>query len=472
MITKKKSAVRLNIPATASLWYSLSNVISRGATFIFTSLFTRILSPAEYGMHSVYTSYIGIFTVLTTLEISGNAAYLGLSRFEGENKDRFISSAIGLQFFLTVASFTVYMLFRGPINGATTLTTEITLLLFLQVLINSVEGIYFAKKRYSYDYKPVVLINVVSGIISPLLAVILIRLGYGEISRITAPLAVGIAFILPIIFETLKRNRTLFSIDTWKFLLSVCLPMLPHYLALSVIAQNDKIIIAKTLGEAAVGKYSVAYSVGYMLSLLTGGLALGFAPWMIRKLKAGQIDKIKDSLSASIGTISALTLIFLVAVPEIFGFLAPSEYIAALPVIYPVSASVTFAFLSSLLTSAILCSNRATLLSKNTVLTAIISVVLSFIFIRKFGLIGGACSTFLSYLILFLLNLSTAKRLLGENLISVRALLKCISILLFFVPLLFILRGVILSRILLFFAFILIFAPDLKRCRTLLNIKK
>lgn len=469
MITKNKRLPKINLPATAALWYSAANMISRGATFIFTPLFTRVLSPGEYGIYSLYTSYMGIFTVITTLELSGNAAYIGLNKFDGQGKDKFISSALGLQFFLSASALTLYIIFKSAINRATSLTSPLTVLLFIQIFINSAEGLYFAKKRYSYDYKPVTIINIASGILSPLLALIMIRSGVGGIARITAPLIVSGAFSLHVIFEILGKGKSLYAKDVWNFLLSVCLPMLPHYLSLSVIAQNDKIIIAKMLGEASVGKYSVAYSTGYVLSLITGGLALGFTPWIIRKLKTTETKKIRDAIGASMSAICALTLVFLAAVPEIFGLLAPNEYRRAISVIYPVSASVTFAFLSSLLTSCILHFNKPRLLLKNSSASAVLSVFLSIILIRNFGYIGGACSTFLSYLIIFSLNLSTSKKLLGENPISRRALIKCISLLLFFSPLLYILRGVLASRIILLSAFVMIFAPDIKRCKNLLS---
>ena len=468
MFTKKKKLSRINLPAAASIWYSLANMISRGATFIFTPIFTRLLPPSEYGIYSLYTSYMGIFTVITTLEISGSAAYIGLSKFDGKKRDRFLCSALGFQIFLSTLAFTVYMIFRKLINSATTLPSTLTILLILQIFINSAEGLYFAKKRYSYDYKPPTLINAVSGILSPILALIMIQSGAGGVARIGAPLIVSALFTLPIIFELFKKGKSLYSTEVWKFLISMCLPMLPYHLSLSVIAQNDKIIIAKMLGSAAVGKYSVAYSVGYMLSLMTGGLSLGFSPWIIRKLKSGETKKIKDSISLSMSAICAMTLLFLTTVPEVFGFLAPAEYKDALTVIYPVSSSVVFSFLSSLLTSIILHFNKSCILLRNSLLSALLSVALSVALIRYFGYIGGACSTLISYFILFSLNLSSSKKLLGKNIIGKRTLIKSISLLLFFSPLLYVLREVVLSRIMLLLVFIIIFAPDIKRCKNLL----
>ncbi len=469
LITKNKSRLNINLPATASIWYVAANMISRGATFLFTPLLTRMLPPEEYGIYSLYTSYMGIFTVVTTLEISGSAAYRGLSKFDGEERHRFASSALGIQILLSASFFTLYMLFRSLVNGTTSLTTSLTVFLFIQVFFNSAQGIYFAKKRYSYDYKTVSLINILSGILSPILSLVMIRLGIGGEARVIAPLTVSAAFAVPIIYNLLIKGKRLYSGDVWKFILSISLPMLPHYLSLSVIAQSDKIIIAKMLGESAVGKYSVAYSAGFMLSLLTGGLTLGLTPWMMRKLKSRDIEAIKDALSAAASIICVLTLIFLAAVPEIFSFIAPLEYQEAAPAVYPVSISVIFSFLGTLLTNCILYYDKPRLVLRNSSLSAAISILSSLFLIGKFGYIGGAYSTLLSYFIFFLLNRFTCRKLAGKSIPETKNTVKNITLLLFFGSLLFILRFSLTARIILIFAFILIFTPEIKKCKSLIS---
>lgn len=468
MITENKRHSNINLPAAASLWYATANIISRGAAFIFTPLFTRMLPPDEYGLYSLYTSYMGIFTVITTLEISGSCAYRGLSKFDGEDRDRFASSALGIQILLSASFFTLYMLFRNRINGTTSLTSSLTVFLFIQVFINSAQGIYFAKKRYAYDYKTVSFINILSGILSPIFALVMIRLGAGGEARVIAPLAVSAVFAVPIISEILKKGKRLYSKDVWKFILSLSLPMLPHYLSLSVIAQSDKIIITKMLGESAVGKYSVAYSAGYMLSLLTGGLSLGLTPWMIRKLKSRDTEKIKHTLSATSSVICAFTLIFLATVPEIFGFIAPIEYREAVPSVYPVSISVIFSFLGTLLTNCILHYDRPRLVLRNSSVSAALSVLLSLFLIGRFGYIGGAYSTLISYFVLFALNCLSCRRLIGASILETKVLIKNVSILLFFGSLLFVLRFSLAARIILIFAVVIIFAPEIKNCKRLI----
>ena len=48
---------RLNAPARSSLLFTLTNLFSKGASLVFTPIFTRLLTPEEYGEYSLFSSY-------------------------------------------------------------------------------------------------------------------------------------------------------------------------------------------------------------------------------------------------------------------------------------------------------------------------------------------------------------------------------------------------------------------------------
>ena len=83
------------MPARASVWYTVCGVIERGVGFIFTPIFTRALTPEEYGLYPLYVSFMSLFTIVITLELSGNIIYRGLSKYRGR-EDEFISSTLGI----------------------------------------------------------------------------------------------------------------------------------------------------------------------------------------------------------------------------------------------------------------------------------------------------------------------------------------------------------------------------------------
>lgn len=44
--------------------YTISNLLINGISFFVLPLFTRLMSPEEYGVYGLYTSYYSIFEIL------------------------------------------------------------------------------------------------------------------------------------------------------------------------------------------------------------------------------------------------------------------------------------------------------------------------------------------------------------------------------------------------------------------------
>ncbi len=463
----KKS--RLNREAKASLWYVASNLISRGAGFLLTPIFTRLLSPEEYGIYSIYISLMGIFTVISTLEMSGAVMYRGLAKFEGEGCERFTSSVLGAQCLLSLLSVTLYLVLAPAINKLTSLGTALTLLLLIQIFINAILGIFFASRRYSGRYRSVSAVNIMTGIITPLLALILIALGYRVTARIAASLIVTGIFAIPIFRKMILHGGGVFWKKGWKLIFRLAIPMLPHYLSMSLIAQSDRIIIAHTVGEAAVGKYSAAYSIGFMLSLVSGGIQLALTPWIQKKLARGSVEKVKEAISAASRLTVLATLGFMLLLPEVFRLAVAREYFEALPVAYTVALSVIFSFLSAAAANCLLHYEKPLLITKNSVICAVISILSCIMLTHSIGYIGGAVSTLAAYALLLILNTRSLIKVAPVPLFDGKSFAKLAIFLFCGALLIFMLRASLVSRLLLFAALALISTAELPKYRKLLT---
>ncbi len=468
METLKKRLPKINIPARASIWYTASNILARGMLFIFTPIFTRILTPEEYGIYSLYTSWMGIFTVLETLEISGNLMYSGLEKHK-EQKNSYISSALGAEIIAAAVFSALFILFRRRINDITSLGTTLTLLLILQVFLNAASGIYLSSMRYLYKYKAVCFVNLSSGLLTPLLSLFLISVsGLGGLGRILSQVVISLVFTLPITVILIKKDKNIFSFEKLKYIFKNALPMLPHYLSMSVIAQSDKIVISHIFGRGSVGKYSVAYSVGFIISLITGGLYSSFSPWINRKLGSGKSDTVRDVLGKILSTLSVFVLIFLCVMPDIFPIIAGKDYRDALPAVYPTALSVIILFLINSHTSAILRLGRGKLLALSGVSGAFASVLLNILIIGKFGYVWGSVSTFLSYILLLAIDTVILKKILGADIVKTSTLVYTVIFLLSFSSILLFLSGSRLSRFIILLALILISIPKLIECKRII----
>ena len=63
----------MNKAAKATIWFVICSFFQRGITVLTTPIFTRLLNTEEYGIYSVFSSWLEIFTVIVTMRISYGA---------------------------------------------------------------------------------------------------------------------------------------------------------------------------------------------------------------------------------------------------------------------------------------------------------------------------------------------------------------------------------------------------------------
>ena len=103
----------LNVPARSSLFFTLTNLFCKGAAFLFTPIFTRLLSPAEYGEFSIFSTLLSLSTVAATMEMSGGVI---MRLFQKERDKRSLS--ILSAWIISVALAIPITLLLFFINGA------------------------------------------------------------------------------------------------------------------------------------------------------------------------------------------------------------------------------------------------------------------------------------------------------------------------------------------------------------------
>jgi O-antigen/teichoic acid export membrane protein len=271
---------------------------------------------------------------------------------------------------------------------------------------------------------------------------------------------------VPVAVKIIRKGKRLVWGEGWRFIFKMTLPMLPHFIAASVIAQSDKIIIARMLGDEVLGKYGAAYSIGFIPSQLTGATLAALSPWIIRKMKEGRGEEVKESVISATRVIGYATLIFLAVLPELFFAAAAPGYREALPVSYAIAISVIFSFPASAISICILHYEKPMLITKNSLITAVPAVLFTYLFIGKFGYIGGALSSLCAYVTLFLLNQATIIRVAGKGAKTNLALPTAAFFL--FATLIFLLRFSLVSRLIIAVAIALLALPEAKKCKKLL----
>lgn len=383
---------KLNRPALAGLYYSASTVLMRGASVIFTPLYTRMLTKESYGIYSLYVGYMSIFSVFITLELNGSAIYKGLS--QARDGDGFISSAQ----FLLLGAFSVFLslalIFLQPLSAITGLSGSLVILLCVQTLADGVLKLRLAKDKYGYRFKLSIIEGIIIALGSPLLTVILFNVfGRRELARIVAMLVSTLIISIPLAVNTFMRARgKLISRSDVSFLLKYLLPQMPYFLLSSLYLQIGRTTIMHSFGTESVALYSLALSIGHLPTLLTVGISSALIPWCMRRLNEGEsgsdrIYRIVESIALPYGI---LILLFLSFCPELLKIMAPESYSSALPAAYAIAICTLPSFLNTVCSSLIAGNRKSFFLSIGSVISTLALIILNVLLTPRLGFVATA----------------------------------------------------------------------------------
>ena len=99
------------VQVRASLWFLICNFAQKAIAVISTPIFTRLLSTEQYGEYNVFQSWMGIITVIVTLNLSMGVFLQGMVKFE-EDAKVYASTMQGLSLSLCSGWTIIYFIFR------------------------------------------------------------------------------------------------------------------------------------------------------------------------------------------------------------------------------------------------------------------------------------------------------------------------------------------------------------------------
>ena len=435
----------INIPARSSLFFTLTNLLCKGAAFLFTPLFTRLLSPAEYGEYSLFSTLLSLGSVAVTMEMSGGII---MRLFQKERERRFLSLLSAWLISVTIAVPTVALLFLIYKLGGFGMNFPLAyVFLFISLICVSMINLYVSRSKFLYKWVPPLITSLTQSVGAPLISIALIRISVFssvnhvslKIGAVTTVLTITAAALLLITLKEAKSELAAQSMSlgearafvfaSSRFLLKLALPLLPYYLSITLISQADKIFISSALGKSELAKYSVAYSSGVALCALTSGVMSALSPWIMRRARANEYAEIRQTLDRIVSASVPAIIIFLCFAPEIFTFLAPKEYQSALPVLF-ISALIPIPLALAQCSSSIAIAREkvgGVLLSG--IIPALFALSLNILTINRAPLYAPAIITALGFFILSAIGIANVHKITGNYTLNTNKVLQNLAFL-------------------------------------------
>lgn len=405
---------KMTAPVKASIWFTICNILQKGIALITTPIFTRMLTTEQYGVYSVYQSWYSVIFIFASLNLAAGVFNNGMVKFT-EDKYRYQSSMQGLSTVVTGGLFIVYLLFHGFWNRIFDLPGILLIFMFIQFFFEPAYQYFLAEQRYEYKYKSIVAVTLLLSIASPVVGVIAVYFSDAKaeariISFVIVQVIIGIIFYI----RGFIKGKTFFHKQYWIFALRFNLPLIPHYLSMTILNQSDRIMISNLVGKPEAAIYSIAYTVAMMMSIITNAINGSFIPYTYKSLKNKEYYGIKSNTNILLILVGIISMIAMACGPELIMLVATPDYYDAKWVIPPVAASVYFMFLYPLFGNIEFYYEKTKYVAIASCVGAIGNIILNYIFIQIFGYIAAGYTTLVCYILFSLMHYVFYRRVLKE----------------------------------------------------------
>lgn len=427
----------------------LSTIILSGINFLTIPIFTRLLGARQYGLYSVFHSWVMIVMCFITLECRSG---LGTARYTfGEKYNEYKSSSLVLGLTSSAIFIVLAVIFRNQLSGVIGYPPFIIVLIFISALACHI--VEFAKNSYIYEKKAKknFLLSVSLAVITVLLSYIFLKSGYFNekyFSRVYGDVLPYLTAAIIITIFILKKEPKGFNKKYWKYCFNMGFPIIFHGLSQDILKQSDRIMM-QHMGheEIEVGIYSFFCTYTAIVNVVLTALNTTWCPFYYDDLSENNYGKLRIKCRNYIRLFTIITCGFLLVSREVCYVFSNSEYWPGMNVIPLLTIGIYFIFMYQFPVNFEFYNKKTKIIAFGTFLAAVINIILNIFLIPGFGMYGAALATAISYGLLFIAHYTIASHMKEMNFhMSVKNFLPGFVIVLLFSVMFYIMENLLIIR--------------------------
>lgn len=399
----------ISTQSKASLAYLVGNLVTKGIGIITVPIFTRMLTTSEMGITTTYSSWYAILYSVVTLSLCSGSLSVAMMEYK-DRRDEYESACLFLSTLSGIFFIFIYVLFSKNINELLTLPSSLVCLMLFSFIFCPALDIWYVRQRYEYNYKATVTVSVLLTIISAFLSIICVVVAnkFSDVSL--GNVKVLSQGIIMLIFSTffyyciLKRGKCYFDKGIWKFALKLSLPLIIHSISKNILDISDRLMIAKMCGQSEAGIYGTIYTIATMSLIIWNAINSAIIPFMFEKLEAGEYVTLRKLINSILFLFGGIAIVMTLFAPEIVLMLTTKEYYEAIYLIPPISAGIYLTAVYNIYGNMLMFKKKSIHIMIATIISAVINLVLNYLFVSKYGYIAAAYTTLITFLILSILQ--------------------------------------------------------------------
>ncbi len=398
------------------IWQLLGKFLLQGIFFITTPIFTRILTPEDYGYTALYASWLSIMGLIVGLQVSGSIANARI-KYGEEKLNSYLSSIMTISLISFAILLIIISLFNKFISNLMGMSWYMVLLVtvqgFFSFVINfeitRLDQLKMPEKSTIFSLCQTILVIILS-----LIFVLFTNNNKAEAKIFGQALPIIVIGIV-LLFFIYYRGKRIWDSEYNKFCLALTLPLIVHGIGHLIFSQSDRIMLQKIQGKEVLGVYSVVLSLCNVLTIIYGALNTAWLPFYYDYKKQDNKEEICIHTKRYVKFFTLLSLGFLLLSTDVYKIMAPMEYYSGMKIVPIFVLSKFFAFIYLFPVNFEFYYQKTKLIPIATFSAAIINIIINWVLIPNYGIIGAAMGTLCAHILLYLFHEIMARKIGKEN---------------------------------------------------------
>ena len=399
--------------ASTGAAYTAASIISKLIAVALLPLYTRFLTPADYGAAEVMFAAVVAISIVIRLGVI--EALLRFYYKTDEVPERVVSTSFASLFWAGTAAALVLMPFAGQISELLlgTPDAELARVAIAGLWVLTLSEYLLTLFRLDERARAFFVVTMLSVALTiPVTIVLVVPLDLGAIGLLLGSYGTGAVIVLGLIAYHHRRLSLLLDVSLFRRMMRFGLPTMPAELSLYSMSFVDRIIIARSLGLAEAGLYALAIKVSQAVNVLVRGFQLAFPPLAYSITDDDEARRAYSAVVTWFVVIMAgvVTAIWLTA-PWIVRIFAAPEYFDAQEAVGPVAAGTALYALYMVLLVVLGRTGRTEFNFPATLAGVGTNIGLNLLLVPIWGIVGAGVSLIASYAVVLVLMYIFTQRL-------------------------------------------------------------
>jgi O-antigen/teichoic acid export membrane protein len=387
--------------ATTGAAYTAASILSKLIAVALLPLYTRYLTPADYGAAEVLFAAVVAASIVIRLGVI--EAVLRFYYKAGEDPARVVSTSFAALFWLATAGALIALPFAGPISEALLDEPAPDLVrisiggLWVLTLHEYLLTIFRLEER-ARAFFGVTIANVLAAI--GLTVALVVGADEGARGLLLGSYVSGAAFVLALIVVHRRRLSLRADRPLLRRMMRFGLPTMPAELSLYMLNFVDRIIIVRAAGLAEAGLYSLAVKFAQAVNVLVRGFQLAWPPLAYSIRDDDEARRVYASVVTWFVAVCAFVVTGMWLLSRwIVRALAAPEFFASYEAIGLISTAVTLYALYMVQLVILGRTGRTELNLPATIVALVANVALNLALVPPLGIVGAGVALVASYLV-------------------------------------------------------------------------